>query len=120
MVEETGSTSNNGGCTFTREELLGGTNINTREWGFIDPKLWHEDVKAPDDNIDVIAATTYMARAIADYTDRPTGDDELFGEFQYDFGGWTEVMFRRAGLILSLRCLDSTTALAPMKTPNAL
>ena len=96
MVEETGSTSNNGGCTFTREELLGGTNINTREWGFIDPKLWHEDVKAPDDNIDAIAATTYMARAIADYTDRPTSDDELFGEFQYDFGGWTEVMFRRA------------------------
>ena len=28
-------------------------------------------------------------------TERPTADDELFGDFCQDFEGWTEVMFRR-------------------------
>ncbi|KAI2488238.1 hypothetical protein Ptr902_02371 [Pyrenophora tritici-repentis] len=74
------SSSNGGRCKLTREELLGTTNLNERDWRFIDPELWDEDVKAPDDEVDATAATTYMARAIADYTDRPTADAELYEE----------------------------------------
>jgi hypothetical protein len=61
--------------------LLGDTNIKAREWRFIDPELWYDDVTAPDNNVDETAATAYIARAIADYTERPTADDELFEEF---------------------------------------
>ncbi|KAF1943446.1 hypothetical protein EJ02DRAFT_343333 [Clathrospora elynae] len=84
---------------FTREELLGSTNIAAREWQLIDPERWYNDIEAPDDEVDATAATTYIARAIADYTDRPTADEELFSEFCQDFQGWNEVMFRRAHAI---------------------
>ncbi|KAF1935072.1 hypothetical protein EJ02DRAFT_362312, partial [Clathrospora elynae] len=94
MADETASS--NGGCTLTREELLGTTNLKARDWRHIDPELWDDDVDAPDDEVDVAAATTYIARAIADYTDRPTADDELIGEFRQDFEGWTRAMFKRA------------------------
>ncbi|PZD22098.1 hypothetical protein A1F96_11466, partial [Pyrenophora tritici-repentis] len=67
-----------------------------REWRHIDPKIWDDEIEAPDDEVDGTAATTYIARAIADYTDRPTADAELFGEFCQDFEGWTEAMFMRA------------------------
>jgi hypothetical protein len=94
MADETASS--NGGCTLTREELLGTTNLNAREWRHIDPKMWNDEIEAPDNEVDTTAATTYMARAIADYTDRPTADEEIFGDFCQDFKGWTEVMFSRA------------------------
>ncbi|KAI1508820.1 hypothetical protein Ptr86124_012119 [Pyrenophora tritici-repentis] len=94
MASETASS--NGGCTLTREELLGTTNLKAREWRHIDPKIWDDEIEAPDDEVDGTAATTYIARAIADYTDRPTADAELFGEFCQDFEGWTEAMFMRA------------------------
>ena len=94
MAEETASS--NGGYTLTREELLGTTNLKAREWRHIDPEIWDDEIEAPDDEVDATAATTYIARAIADYTDRPTADAELFGEFCQDFEGWTEAMFRRA------------------------
>ncbi|KAK1919376.1 hypothetical protein P3342_009100 [Pyrenophora teres f. teres] len=94
MATETASS--NGGCTLTREELLGTTNLKAREWRHIDPEIWDDDIEAPNDEIDETAATTYIARAIADYTDRPTADAELFGEFLQDFQGWTEAMFMRA------------------------
>ena len=98
MAAEAGSSksSSRGHCELTREELLGSTNLATREWRFINPELWDDDVEAPDDEVDATAATTYIARAIADYTDRPTADEELFGEFCQDFEGWNKVMFRRA------------------------
>ena len=95
-MPEDGGSSTGGSCTLTREELLGGTNLKAKEWRFINPKIWDDDVKAPDNDVDETAATTYIARAIADYTERPTADDELFGEFCQDFEGWTEVMFGRA------------------------
>ncbi|EFQ93035.1 hypothetical protein PTT_09701 [Pyrenophora teres f. teres 0-1] len=79
MADETASS--NRGCTLTREELIGTTNLNTREWRHINPEIWDDKIEAPDDEVDATAATTYMARAIADYTDRPTADDELFGDF---------------------------------------
>lgn len=94
MADETASS--NGGCTLTREELLGTTNLKAREWRHIDPEIWDDEVEAPDDEVDATAATTYIARAIADYTDRPTADAELFGEFCQDFEGWTQAMFERA------------------------
>ncbi|CAE7020765.1 hypothetical protein PTTW11_03135 [Pyrenophora teres f. teres] len=94
MATETASS--NRGCTLTREELLGTTNLKAREWRHIDPEIWDDDIEAPNDEIDETAATTYIARAIADYTDRPTADAELFGEFLQDFQGWTEAMFMRA------------------------
>lgn len=94
MADETASS--NRGCTLTREELLGTTNLKAREWRHIDPELWDNDVEAPDDEVDATAATTYIARAIADYTDRPIADDELIGEFRQDFEGWTKAMFKRA------------------------
>ncbi|KAF1937170.1 hypothetical protein EJ02DRAFT_458956, partial [Clathrospora elynae] len=94
MADETASS--NGGCTLTREELMGTTKLAAQEWRFINPELWDDDVEAPDDEVDATAATTYIARAIADYTDRPTADEELFGEFCQDFKGWNKVMFRRA------------------------
>jgi hypothetical protein len=97
MAEETASS--NGGCTLTQEELLGTTNLKAREWRHIDPEIWDDEIEAPDDEVDATAATTYIARAIADYTDRPTADAELFGEFCQDFEGWTEAMFRRAHTI---------------------
>ncbi|KAG9375902.1 hypothetical protein A1F94_013646 [Pyrenophora tritici-repentis] len=90
MASETASS--NGGCTLTREELLGTTNLKAREWRHIDPKIWDDEIEAPDDEVDGTAATTYIARAIADYTDRPTADAELFGEFCQDFEGWTEAI----------------------------
>ena len=95
MADETGS-SNGGHCELTREELLGTTNLKAREWRHIDPKIWDDEIEAPDDEVDATAATTYIARAIADYTDRPTADDELIGEFRQDFEGWTKAMFKRA------------------------
>ncbi|KAI2486738.1 hypothetical protein Ptr902_00871 [Pyrenophora tritici-repentis] len=94
MASETASS--NRGCTLTREELLGTTNLKAREWRHIDPKIWDDEIEALDDEVDETAATTYIARAIADYTDRPTADAELFGEFCQDFEGWTEAMFMRA------------------------
>jgi hypothetical protein len=94
MADET--TSSNGGCTLTREELLGTTNLKAREWRHIDPEIWDDEIEAPDNEVDATAATTYIARAIADYTDRPTADAELFGEFCQDFEGWTKAMFERA------------------------
>ncbi|KAK1914062.1 hypothetical protein P3342_007308 [Pyrenophora teres f. teres] len=92
MATETASS--NGGCTSHEE--LGTTNLKAREWRHIDPEIWDDDIEAPNDEIDETAATTYIARAIADYTDRPTADAELFGEFLQDFQGWTEAMFMRA------------------------
>ncbi|KAF1363027.1 hypothetical protein EJ07DRAFT_162974 [Lizonia empirigonia] len=94
MADETASS--NGGCTLTREELLGTTNLKAREWRHIDPEIWDDDIEAPDNEVDATAATTYIARAIADYTDRPITDDELIGEFRQDFEGWTKAMFKRA------------------------
>ncbi|KAI2479990.1 hypothetical protein Ptr902_08171 [Pyrenophora tritici-repentis] len=94
MASETASS--NRGCTLTREELLGTTNLKAREWRYIDPKIWDDEIEAPDDEVDGTAATTYIARAIADYTDRLTADAELFGEFCQDFEGWTKAMFMRA------------------------
>ncbi|KAF1936186.1 hypothetical protein EJ02DRAFT_438705 [Clathrospora elynae] len=91
MTTETGSSR----YKFTREELLGSTNITAREWQLIDPERWYDDIEAPDDEVDATAATMYIARAIADYTDRPTADDELIGEFCQDFEGWTRAMFKR-------------------------
>jgi hypothetical protein len=82
--------------TLTRDELLGTTNLKAREWLHIDPEIWDDEIEAPDDEVDATAATTYIARAIADYTDRPTADAELFSEFCQDFEGWTEAMFKRA------------------------
>jgi len=79
--------SSDGPDVLTQEELMGDTNLKRREWRHIDPERWDDDVEAPDDNVDTTAATTYIARAIADYTDRPTADDELFGEFCQDFNG---------------------------------
>ncbi|KAI0567876.1 hypothetical protein Alg215_12511, partial [Pyrenophora tritici-repentis] len=76
--------------------LLGTTNIKPREWHHIDPEIWEDNVEAPDDEVGITTATTYIARAIADYTDRPTADEELFWEFRQDFEGWTEAMFLRA------------------------
>ncbi|KAF1943681.1 hypothetical protein EJ02DRAFT_421109 [Clathrospora elynae] len=97
------SSSSHGCCELTREELMRDTNLKERDWRFINPELWDADFEAPDDEVDAIAATTYIARAIADYTDQPTADEwpfpvneELFGEFYQDFKGWNEVMFRRA------------------------
>ncbi|KAI0603580.1 hypothetical protein TUN205_12222 [Pyrenophora tritici-repentis] len=58
--------------------------------------MWEDNVEAPDDEVGITTATTYIARAIADYTDRPTADEELFWEFRQDFEGWTEAMFLRA------------------------
>ncbi|KAF1365156.1 hypothetical protein EJ07DRAFT_96560 [Lizonia empirigonia] len=69
----------------TLEVLLGTTNIKPREWHHIDPEMWEDNVKAPDDEVGITTATTYIARAIADYTDRPTADEELFWEFRQDF-----------------------------------
>ncbi|KAI1515848.1 hypothetical protein KJE20_06983 [Pyrenophora tritici-repentis] len=80
----------------TLEALLGTTNIKPREWHHIDPEMWEDNVEAPDDEVGITTATTYIARAIADYTDRPTADEELFWEFRQDFEGWTEAMFLRA------------------------
>ncbi|KAF7578904.1 hypothetical protein PtrM4_031440 [Pyrenophora tritici-repentis] len=80
----------------TLEALLGTTNIKPREWHHIDPEIWEDNVEAPDDEVGITTATTYIARAIADYTDRPTADEELFWEFRQDFEGWTEAMFLRA------------------------
>ncbi|KAF1360718.1 hypothetical protein EJ07DRAFT_114653, partial [Lizonia empirigonia] len=94
MADETASS--NGGCTLTREELLGTTNLKARKWRHIDPEIWDDDIEAPDNEVDVTAATTYIARAIADYTDRPITDDELIDEFRQDFEGWTKAMFKRA------------------------
>ena len=79
MADE--AASSNRGCTLTQEELLGTTNLNTREWRHIDLEIWDDKIEAPDDEVDATAATTYIARAIADYTDRPTADAELFSEF---------------------------------------
>ena len=81
---------------LTAEELMGDSIFSKRDWRFINPKLWDNNVSAPDDEIDAISATTYIARAISDYTHRPTGDEELFAEFCQDFEGWTEVMFKQA------------------------
>jgi hypothetical protein len=94
MTDET--TSSNGGCTLTREELLETTNLKAREWRHINPEIWDDEIEAPDNEVDATAATTYIARAIADYTDRPTADAELFSEFCQDFEGWTKAMFERA------------------------
>ncbi|EDU44421.1 conserved hypothetical protein [Pyrenophora tritici-repentis Pt-1C-BFP] len=58
--------------------------------------MWEDNLEAPDDEVGITTATTYIARAIADYTDRPTADEELFWEFRQDFEGWTEAMFLRA------------------------
>ncbi|KAI1685847.1 Tc5 transposase DNA-binding domain containing protein [Pyrenophora tritici-repentis] len=80
----------------TLEALLGTTNIKPREWHHIDPEMWEDNLEAPDDEVGITTATTYIARAIADYTDRPTADEELFWEFRQDFEGWTEAMFLRA------------------------
>jgi hypothetical protein len=98
MAERAGSSSSGGGQTmhtFTLEELLGGTNLKVRDWYLIDPELWYNEVEAPDDSVDATAAATYIARAIADYTEGRSGDDELFAEFCQDFKGWTEAMFER-------------------------
>ncbi|KAF1936666.1 hypothetical protein EJ02DRAFT_506416 [Clathrospora elynae] len=92
----TESSSSRGRCKLTREQLMKVTNLKERDWRFINPELWDDNVEAPDDEVDAIEATTYIARAIADYTDRPTADEELFGEFCQDFKGWNEVMFRQA------------------------
>jgi hypothetical protein len=84
MADGTGSSSSGGGRTvhtFTLEELLGGTNLKARDWYLIDPELWYREVKAPDDDMDVTVVATYIARAIADYTEGCSGDDELFAEF---------------------------------------
>ncbi|KAF1937539.1 hypothetical protein EJ02DRAFT_458670, partial [Clathrospora elynae] len=96
MTTKAGSSSNRGRHEFTREELLGSTNIAMREWQSIDPERWYDDVEAPNNKVDEIVATTYIAWAIADYTDRPTADDELISEFHQDFEGWTRAMFKRA------------------------
>ncbi|KAF1937411.1 hypothetical protein EJ02DRAFT_356888, partial [Clathrospora elynae] len=77
----TESSSSRGRCELTREQLMKDTNLKERDWRFINPELWDDNVEAPDDEVDAIEATTYIARAIADYTDRPTADEELFGEF---------------------------------------
>ena len=79
MADETASS--NGGCTLTREELLGTTNLKAREWRHIDPEIWDDEIEAPDDEVDATAATTYIARAIADYIDQPIVDAELFSKF---------------------------------------
>ena len=55
--------------------------MHVREWRFINLKIWDDNVNALDNDIDETAATTYIARAIADYTDRPTADEEIFGDF---------------------------------------
>jgi hypothetical protein len=91
---ETGS--NTGGHLFTREELLGSYNLKKREWLFIDPEIWYNNVQAPDDNINTTAATTYIAYRMDDYIDPRIGYYDLFGEFSYEFKGWTESMFNRA------------------------
>ncbi|KAF1935267.1 hypothetical protein EJ02DRAFT_507147 [Clathrospora elynae] len=88
--------SSRGRCQLTREQLMKDTNLKERDWRFINPKLWDDDVEAPNDEVDTIVATTYIAQAIADYTDRPTADEELYCEFCQDFEGWNKAMFRRA------------------------
>jgi hypothetical protein len=75
---------------------MGTTNLKAREWRHINPEIWDDEVEAPDDKVDETTATTYIARAIADYTDWPTADAELFSEFCQDFEGWTKTMFERA------------------------
>jgi hypothetical protein len=89
-------TSSNRGCTLTQEELIGTTHLKARKWRHINPEIWDDEVEAPDDKVDETAATTYIARAIADYTDQLTADAELFNEFCQDFEGWTKTMFERA------------------------
>ncbi|KAF1936681.1 hypothetical protein EJ02DRAFT_479403 [Clathrospora elynae] len=88
--------SSRGRCELTREQLMKDTYLKERDWRFINPELWDDNVEAPDDKVDAIAATTYIARAIADYTDRPTADEELFSKFCQDFEGWNKAMFRCA------------------------
>ncbi|KAI2476083.1 hypothetical protein Ptr902_12551 [Pyrenophora tritici-repentis] len=94
MADETASS--NRGYTLTQEELIGTTNLNTREWRHINLEIWDDKIEALDDEVDATAATTYIARAIADYTNQPTADNELFRDFCQDFKGWTRVMFGRA------------------------
>lgn len=57
MAAEAGSSSSSG-CTLTRGELLGGTSLKAREWRFINPERWDDDVQAPNDDVDAVAATT--------------------------------------------------------------
>jgi hypothetical protein len=64
MADETASS--NGGCTLTREELLGTTNLKAREWRHIGPEIRDDEIEALDDEVDVTAPTTYIARASKD------------------------------------------------------
>jgi hypothetical protein len=45
--------------------------------------------------VDATVVATYIARAIADYIEGRTSNDELFAEFCQDFNGRTEAMFER-------------------------
>ncbi|WP_249872918.1 hypothetical protein, partial [Oceanobacillus saliphilus] len=51
---------------------------------------------APNNEVDPIAATTYVARRIDDYTNGLVADGELFWEFRHDFQGWNEAMLKCA------------------------
>ena len=99
MSEEGGSRNTRRGVPYvvpppTLEEALGTSNIQQRYWRFIDPDIWDNEVKAPDNDVSILAATTRVARAVADYTDNGATDEELWGNYVYEFAGWTEEMFK--------------------------
>ena len=72
------SSSERSNPTLTLEECLEEINIRKKDWRFVDPKLWYNNVEAPNNKIDPIAATTYVARRIDDYTNGLVIDEELF------------------------------------------
>ena len=73
--------------TLTLEQCLEEINIKRKDWRFVDPKLWDNNVEAPNNDIDPIAATTYVARRIDDYTNGLAADEDLFWDFRHDFQG---------------------------------
>ncbi|KAF2743709.1 hypothetical protein M011DRAFT_374296, partial [Sporormia fimetaria CBS 119925] len=93
------NSSERSNLTLTLEQCLDETNIKRKDWRFVDPKLWDNNIEAPNNDIDPIAATTYVARRIDDYTNGLAADEELFWDFRHDFQGWNELMFKRANEI---------------------
>lgn len=99
-MAEVGSDNGNQPLTYeTAEEMLEGTAIHPREFRHVDMARWDDDVAAPDENIDSITATTYIANRIVNYLTSGSYDDTQFWEFREDFEGWTERMLRNANTV---------------------
>ena len=62
---------------------------------FVDLHMWTDEVETPDNKTSEKAATTYVARKTTNYIERGQGDNELWGDYIGDFGGWKESDFQK-------------------------